>query len=69
MIVMKVLWLEKTFRSALAFYKKYMNKEINLNFPKDPTKMSRKERRKWYKDNRKRFGLPRWSELNKLKEQ
>lgn len=28
-------------------------------------KMTRSERRKWYHDNRKRLGLPRWGQLTK----
>lgn len=38
----------------------------DLRFPEDPTKMTRKERRQWYKENRKRLGLPRWNELRRL---
>lgn len=29
--------------------------------------MTRKERRAWYMKNRKKLGLPRWSELSTLK--
>lgn len=28
--------------------------------------MSRKERRQWYRDNKSRLKLPKWSELNTL---
>lgn len=41
--------------------------EKELRLPKDPAIMSRKERRKWHRENRKRLGLPRWNELSKLK--
>lgn len=29
--------------------------------------MTRKERRKWYKENRKKLGLPSWGELQNIK--
>lgn len=40
----------------------------DLRLPKDPAQMTRPERRKWYKENRKRLGLPRWNELRRLQE-
>lgn len=30
------------------------------------SKMTRKERRQWYHENRKRLGLPRWGDLTTL---
>ena len=43
-------------------------KKINNsgNLPEDPSKMTRKQRRQWYHDNKKRFNLPRWGELKSL---
>jgi len=32
-------------------------------------KMTRRERREWYRVNRKKLGLPRWSELSTLKDE
>jgi len=40
--------------------------DLDLRLPKDPSTMTRKERRKWHQENRKRLGLPRWSELQSL---
>lgn len=45
----------------------YPLQSLDLGFTKDPEKMTRKERREWYRNNKKRLGLPRWSELTKLK--
>lgn len=37
--------------------------EDYLRLPKDPAKMTRAERRKWYHENRKRLQLPAWGAL------
>ena len=42
--------------------------QINLRLPEDPSKMTRKERRQWYHENRKRLNLPAWRDLNKLEQ-
>lgn len=39
--------------------------DYNLRLPKDPSKMTRKERRLWYRLNRKRLKLPAWGDLAK----
>jgi len=43
-------------------------KNINnsANLPDDPSKMTRKQRRQWYHENRKKYNLPRWGELGSL---
>jgi len=38
----------------------------NGNLPEDPSKMTRKQRRQWYHENRKKYNLPRWGELGSL---
>lgn len=34
-----------------------------LKLPEDPSSMTRKERRQWYHENRKRLNLPAWRDL------
>jgi hypothetical protein len=43
-------------------------KKINnsRNLPEDPSKMTRKQRRQWYHENRKKYDLPRWGKLKNL---
>lgn len=43
--------------------------ENDLRLPKDPAKMTRKDRRKWYHENRKRLKLPAWRDLRNNLEQ
>ena len=43
-------------------------KKINnsVKIPSDTATMTRKERRQWYHENRKKYDLPRWGELKNL---
>jgi hypothetical protein len=36
-----------------------------IELPKEPEKMTRKERREWYHRHRKSLKLPRWKDLSK----
>ena len=42
------------------------NIKKSVKIPSDTATMTRKERRQWYHENRKKYNLPRWGELGSL---